>query len=1285
MSNKVAPVGASALPAIDDVLAEALRAQGEAGVRALGLLRDARRILTGDGFERPEEVAAACVSSAADALLSLPGAPRRVGLKAAAEDLLAAMEAVPPPGAPRAARPRSTGPSADTAPDDAARPTSATAAETGLAQASAPGVLPAVDGARVNETAAVLRGELVKPGRYHQARARGIVERLMGVELGAAQETALDVWSTVYAMSSGILHGRSAGPGEAVSLYTQLLGAARELLVPLPARAARVLELAALRHPGAGEAVELAGWADPRATGYFLRSGPAAAWLEVLHQHAPHLLLADGATGMWPAAPFLQHLAAVSPDTARPWLEDHAVRLAAAGPQALTDLLLLAQDGALTAAGVRRLLPHVLVPVRDGEPVERAGWPRGLTARWAGRLPVAARNGDWVFAVEALLSDVVDSGVLAFEAMLKRPHVDPEYSPAAALQQARSDPEVEKEIEWTWAVLLPERDVVGLLREFVATVHGQGGGAFRWARAVRGTLAGLLCRSVESASTAGFDRADLDEVRLQEEQVIFQAEVLGPFLGPLLARAVLDLAAADAAAGLPLAERVRAWKRIDAVDAHLHDRLLAAHLTAHPPTADSGATGAGEWWDRAVDATVRLLAARPTPEGARLAAAVLRDRPPERAVGLEQRARAALGPAPSAHEVEQVMPDDAGQADSRSEPLASWLRVRAWSPVLPAVLLDDFAPLLAALRRLKPSGSSAPRAAARLEPRTVRRQHTAVALDEEDLLALAAESGPLAAAAALAAAEDAGADGYAAVLQRLVGADPAAWTADVPRLLTALGGPGLGAFYLTATARAARSPGAFPAGLVPAALAALALRRSLPASAAGQQPPTAVVFADRALFDLLHLVWRTGTGLAADLPAVLSHLHALAEPLTRPISPPVPADRPNALTPAAHAGDGAAGEEEPAVRALGCLLEYAASRATTDGEMPRDVLQLVADVLAARPGDEAVADVVGAQLPVLHYRATAFATAHPELYALDPHRPTPAAVWLENGHRDPLLLAALDRGQLLAALRDNPVRVSLLVVDALLAGHHDLLGDPAAAWREVAAGPGGDEAASCLFLTLALLKPERPRTGETAQPPADSPDEGVAHVWWRAALDADLPPARSPAPATSPTSPSRTRCGCPWPGAAPSTPRPRRTPTPSPRVPLPTRAIPTLCSWPRTCSPALPPNPATTLRSAGTPAPCSRPPVPCPSPSARPRRSSCALHWWKLARWIPPGHRRQPADSKASATDGVGNRCRPRGACCARWKTGCGASWTPEAAPLDSTESYSGGPGWGSGLLLPVA
>ncbi|MEU4110909.1 hypothetical protein [Streptomyces sp. NPDC027717] len=63
---------------------------------------------------------------------------------------------------------------------------------------------------RVCEAAEVLRGQLRRPGRYHQGRDRGIAERLMGVEFGAAQDRALDVWGRLYGATSGTLHGGAA-------------------------------------------------------------------------------------------------------------------------------------------------------------------------------------------------------------------------------------------------------------------------------------------------------------------------------------------------------------------------------------------------------------------------------------------------------------------------------------------------------------------------------------------------------------------------------------------------------------------------------------------------------------------------------------------------------------------------------------------------------------------------------------------------------------------------------------------------------------------------------------------------------------------------------------------------------------------------------------------------------------------------------------------------------------------------------------------------------------------
>jgi hypothetical protein len=1114
------PAGGDGLPVVDEVLAAALTGQGAPGVRALGLLRDARRILTGAVLERSAEVAESCLRGAADAQLCQPGAPVAVGLKIAATALLDAVDALPdPPAAPPTDEPAAdaTDGAVPAAERDAAdrAPAAEVPEPTAVPrQSAAPPAGPSATGtgtngadvegwARVREAAEVLRGQLQRPGGYHRARAVGIAERLMGVVLGSAQERALDVWGEVYGKTSGTLHGNAADPARAASLYAEVLAAARELLVPLPGRAARVLELAALTGPGEKEARELAGWADPRAEAYFFRSGPAAAWLEVLNEHAPHLLLADEATGVWPAAPFIEHLAAAAPEAARPWLADHAVQLVAAGPYVLGALLRLADAGALTPAGVRLLLPHVTARPPVQAPAEEASLSRRMAASWAGNFPMTARDGDWLFVVEELLKDTVDighAGYLALATSRRRAHAGHEPFP-----------ELTEVLQREWAARLPEHDITGLLRELVVTVHGAADGPFRWARPVRGALAGLLRRDIEAPVPNPWHAyVDLDEVRVLDARIF-----LGPVLclGPLLARAVLDLAAADAAAGVPLAERMRAWLRIAAADADLYDRVLASHLAAHPPAAGADTAGAGEWWDRAVEVTVRLLAGRPTPEGARLAALVLDTCPPERTADLNLRARAALGPAPSADEIDRVLPaaPDAAQASGRTEPPASWLRVWNWSPVLPAPLLTDFAPLLTALRRLKPAGPPDPRTAARPHSR----HHTVVAL--QDLLELAAAAGPLAAAAALADAPDTGADGYALLLQRLVGADPAAWTADVPQVLAVLARPELGAFYLAASATAARAPDAFPTGPAEAVLAALTLSRALPAPAS-PYVPDAAEFAGRAWSGLLSVVWRTGGDLGGDLPAVLDHLRGLAEPLTRPAAPQPPASSPATSAPsAAGPADGDAdGEEEelpaglldthPAVLALDCLLDYAAGQASVDGGMPGDVLGLVADVLAARSGDEAVAAVIGAHLPLLHRRATAFTAAHPELYALDPQRPSPAAVWLDRGNTDPLLLAALDRGQLLAVVRENRYGAATRVAFALVLeeGPPDLLGDPVDAWRELA-GPDG-AAASHLLLPLALPVRGRVRSGDAAGDPAARAPEDVARAWWTAALEAGLPP-----------------------------------------------------------------------------------------------------------------------------------------------------------------------------------
>gem|GEM_PF-4374161 len=102
MPPAAAPPGSEAeLGAVDEALAASLLEQGEAGARALGLLRDAYRMLGEEGYERPAEIAESCVRGAVDALLSLPGSQgdRRPpsGLRGAALALLKAVDAYQPP------------------------------------------------------------------------------------------------------------------------------------------------------------------------------------------------------------------------------------------------------------------------------------------------------------------------------------------------------------------------------------------------------------------------------------------------------------------------------------------------------------------------------------------------------------------------------------------------------------------------------------------------------------------------------------------------------------------------------------------------------------------------------------------------------------------------------------------------------------------------------------------------------------------------------------------------------------------------------------------------------------------------------------------------------------------------------------------------------------------------------------------------------------------------------------------------------------------------------------
>jgi hypothetical protein len=144
---------------------------------------------------------------------------------------------------------------------------------------------------------------------------RGSPGHLVGVPLGAFREEALDVCPALYGKASGTPHGGVADPARAAALYRQLLAAAKELPVPLPGRAGRVLELAA-RPPQTGSR-RRGNWPAGQTRAPPRSSSTPARPRSLLHEQAPHLLAADEAAGVWPAAPFLEHLATAPPGTVR--------------------------------------------------------------------------------------------------------------------------------------------------------------------------------------------------------------------------------------------------------------------------------------------------------------------------------------------------------------------------------------------------------------------------------------------------------------------------------------------------------------------------------------------------------------------------------------------------------------------------------------------------------------------------------------------------------------------------------------------------------------------------------------------------------------------------------------------------------------------------------------------------------------------------------------------------------------------------------------------------------
>ncbi|MFD7451760.1 hypothetical protein [Kitasatospora sp. NPDC059827] len=1059
------------LEPVDEALAASLAAQGDPGARALGLLRDAHRMLCDDRYERSAEIAESCLRGAAESLLSLGGT--KPGLAAAARALLKAVDAYQPPAEPAGTEPPS-------------------AAGAGRRRRKDPTAVLQ----EVRSAAEALRAELSTPGGYHRRRIADVVEQNTGHRPGPAQEMlALTVWGDLYSTTSTTLHGKASGLDAAAERYRTLLAAAREVFVPLPGRAAQVLALSRVQHPTEANAKTLASWADPRATEYFFLSLPAVGWLDLLDEA---LLMPDpGAEGAWLAWPYLDYLSDDHASTVRRWLADRASAITEAGPKARAGLLrLAARPGIGLTNQVHALVAGSLRPgtAPDGAVLR-------VAASWACGLPLADRDEHWLRTVEALLRAAVDAV-----------HDDADATNAitlAVLEGRLTDDDAQEQYATLLVDRLPDHEAAALMAQLAPTVRhlrtadGQLGAA-ALAVTIRIVAAVLLVRDL------GRIHAGLRPVVFGEDLAQVRLADPGLQLGPRLARTVLEVAAADAAAGRPFAERTAELTgRLATTDAPLADRLLAAHLadTApdSEPTSEDGTTAAGrdgEWWDQSLALAGRLPANAPAPETSSLLELVLAACPIARAHGLRTDLAAALGAAPTEADL------TAHQNTGAPWP-ATWLRAWDWSPVLPPEVLADWAPVLAALRTVEPAGPRDPRLPRKPLAWIERTPHTVSA---EELADLAAEQDPTAAAARLAAAPDASHPRYVLVLQQLIHADPAAWTTNPAVIVNALAQPSLQAFYLAVAALQVDRPTAFPdTALADATGAALDLHRALtapdlahttgPSDGQADDATAAVLhFASQAMFDLLTAAWRADTDLGATLPNALAHLHALTEPLTHPAQPSAPGQPDESPESDQAVQDPGPIATQPPVRALQCLLEHAAydARTTSLVSLPDGLLERLDAVLTARPDDSSTAQALALRLPLLHSLARDLTVRHRDhLLALPiDGRPTAASLWLRWGTTDALLLIDLDRAELLAYLRAAAPRPATRQLALVLLACPDALDSPATLFTDLAAGPGGPEALSHLLQQIAHL----------AAAATSATVHTAAQTLWRAALAATTPP-----------------------------------------------------------------------------------------------------------------------------------------------------------------------------------
>ena len=783
----------------------------------------------------------------------------------------------------------------------------------------------------VEEAFAAFKYEQANDWEYRARKVSKLVYQQTRREPGAVELQAIKAWSDFYQDANVTVHGESADTELAASTLRKIIAAIEQLFVGLPDRAPRLRELVNLSQPTQEEADEVSRITDPRANNYFFEKAISTAWLDLLPKDK---LLPE--SDRWTAATYLERLAAEDPERVLAWLDARLDAITKLGPAAAVQTVRLARVlGAAASAFVLRL---VKTSEADGLLLD--------IHYWAVDVPARERNGQWVSVVTRVLKSAAVTGWL-----------DP-WEAQQALEHLRA------------AGARPE----------------DGGPEISVAKLVRRGLAEVMAAGLTSPES-------VEEFEVENDLRSVGATHPGDSLVRLIARACLDFAQYEAGHGLALGVRTGQWSSGLPAGPVL-DRLGAVHLLEVPPGNESDV-----WWEAALGVMSRLGAMRrTTADLSDFLRAANNARTEARSLQMEAALADGLG----------APPDEAGleagfQSLKDRKPLPTvraWFMVWSLSPVLPASVLALWQPVLDLFAER--FGTPPERPAPRFEVVSVERVPEA---GFTELSAAAGSDGAVAAARMLAAEAGPGdtsreRENEEVLLYTLVSEAPETWMADPEQVSAELADLDLQAAYFDAVENqiTAGRTSVDAETIRRTVLAMWDLFPGAESSAADTEPAQRL---ERSFCRLLSTAWSRDVDLGEAAAAVAVWLDSTVAAWTTPTQ--------STADPAEVMANSVGG------LALRALIHWGSHRSRIDGAPPVEMTARLDAILDAAPDDRALA-AIGWDLTSLHRHASRWFDDHrAELLSLD-EMWRPARTWLKYRPVDVDVFGQIDPDQLQALL-----------------------------------------------------------------------------------------------------------------------------------------------------------------------------------------------------------------------------------------------------------------------------